>query len=626
MEKMRMKSKDLVKDNIIKIAELFPGSVVEIIDEKGNISRKINLEYLRQFLSSEAAEGNEVYELTWAGKKSAVIDANRAITKTLRPNMKKSVSWDVTENIYIEGDNLEALKLLQESYLEKVKVIYIDPPYNTGSDFVYKDNFDIKEDEYEQSVGVYNDERKKLFKNTDTNGRFHSDWCSMIYSRLLLARNLLSEDGVIFISIDDHEQDNLKKICNEIFGERNFIAQIIWERAFSPVNLKKHFSESHDFILCYAKKLTSAVCNGLPRNQESDSRYSNPDNDPRGPWTSGDLSVGPAVQSRIYEITTPSGRKVLPPSGYCWRLDKDTFEQYKRENRIWFGDAGDNVPRIKRFLSDVKQGITPMTIWRYTDVGSSQDATKELKKIFDGKAFFDYPKPVDLIKRCVQLYADKDCIVMDFFSGSATTAQAVMELNAQDDGRRKFIMIQCGEPTKENSEAFKAGYKTICDIGEERIRRVGKSLEQKNPKIDLGYRVFFVDESNMNDVYYAAGDYTQDLLLMLESNVKEDRTAEDLLFGCLLDWGLPLSLPYKSEKIEGYTVHTYAPGDSESDGKDALIACFDENIPDHVIRAIAKRQPRRAVFRDSGFAGSPAKINVGEVFKLLAPDTRVKVI
>ena len=510
------------------------------------------------------------------------------------------------------------LKLLQESYLSGVKVIYIDPPYNTGSDFIYRDDFKTGTDEYEQSTGVYNDDDEKLFKNTDTNGRFHSDWCSMIYSRLLLARNLLSEDGVIFISIDDHEQDNLKKICNEIFGENNFLAQVVWERAFSPVNLKKHFSESHDYILCYAKNLASAVCNGLPRSGESDARYSNPDNDPRGPWTSGDLSVGPAVESRIYEIITPGGRHVLPPGGYCWRLDQETFERYKAENRIWFGESGDNVPRIKRFLKDVKQGITPMTIWKYTDVGSSQDATRELKKIFDGKAFFDYPKPVELIKRCIELYGDDECVVMDFFSGSATTAQAVMELNAEDGGHRKFIMVQCAENNKESGDAFKAGYRTICDIGEERIRRTGRQAKEKNSGIDAGFRVLYLDESNMNDVYYAAEDYSQNLLPLLESNIKPDRDSDDLLFACLLEWGVPLSLPYTAEIIEGRKIIIYNEGD--------LIACFDDNISEEVFKYIAKKRPLRAVFRDSGFSGSPAKINAGEIFRMLAPDTRVKVI
>ena len=622
MENMRMESIDMIAQNIDKIAALFPNCITETVDENGKLKRAINFELLRQMLSGDVLEGDEAYEFTWVGKKAAIVEANKPIRKTLRPCPKESVGWDATENLYIEGDNLEALKLLQESYLAAVKVIYIDPPYNTGSDFVYRDDFEVGRVEYDEQLGIFDDDSNRLFKNTDSNGRFHSDWCSMIYSRLLLSRNLLSEDGVIFISIDDHEQENMKKICDEVFGEDNFLAQVIWERAYSPVNLKRHFSESHDYILCYAKKLEAAVCNGLPRSDEANDRYSNPDNDPRGVWKSSDLSVGPIVQSKVYEITTPSGRKVLPPSGYCWRLDKATFEQYVNDNRIWFGSEGNNVPSIKRFLSEVKQGITPMTIWKHTEVGHSQDATKRLKEIFAGKAYFDYPKPVDLIKRCLQLYSDQESIILDFFSGSATTAQAVMQLNADDNGRRKFIMVQLDEPCDEKSIAFKDGYKNICEIGKERIRRSGQKIQDSvrltYPDLDTGFRVFKVDESNMNDVYYSAGEYHQDMLSMLESNVKSDRSDLDLLFGCLLDWGLPLSMPYTSEHIEGCTVHTYNDGD--------LIACFDENIPDSVIKEIAKRQPLRAVFRDSSFNGSPAKINVGEIFKMLAPDTRVKVI
>lgn len=622
MDKMRMESLDMTAQNIEKIGALFPNCITETVDENGNAKKAINFEILKQMMSSDVIEGSEAYEFTWVGKKAAIVEANKPIRKTLRPCKEESVNWDTTENLYIEGDNLEVLKLLQESYLGAVKMIYIDPPYNTGNDFIYRDDFKQGTDGYEEDLGVYDENGNRMFKNTDSNGRFHSDWCSMIYSRLMLARNLLSEDGVIFISIDDHEQQNMKKIADEVFGEDNFLAQIIWERAYSPVNLKKHFSESHDYILCYARKMESAICNGLPRSSEANDRYSNPDNDPRGPWTSGDLSVGPRVESRVYEITVPSGRKVVPPSGYCWRLDEKNFEQYKADNRIWFGETGDNVPRIKRFLSDVKQGITPMTVWKYTEVGHSQDAAQKLKKLFDGKAFFDYPKSVDLIKRCVQLYSSEDCYILDFFSGSATTAHAVLQLNAEDGGNRKYIMVQLPEETDTKSEARKAGYENICDIGKDRIRRAGNKIVEENPlmaqTLDTGFRVFKLADSNMNDVYYSADEYSQGMLTMLESNVKADRTDLDLLFGCLLEWGLPLSLPYTSEQIEGCTVHTYNEGD--------LIACFDENIPDSVIKTIAGRQPLRAVFRDSSFANSPSKINVGEVFKLLAPDTRVKVI
>ena len=539
---------------------------------------------------------------------------------TLRPKMAGSENWDSTENLYIEGDNLEVLKLLQESYLNSVNVIYIDPPYNTGSDFIYRDSFTQSNEEYETVLGQMDDMGNRLFKNNDSDGRYHSAWCSMIYSRLLLARNLLSDDGVIFISIDDNEQENLKKIVDEVFGPSNFIAQVVWERSFSPVNLKKHFSESHDYILCYAKNIDKAVCNGLPRNNESYSRYSNPDNDERGPWTSGDLSVGPPIESKIYEIITPSGRKVLPPSGYCWRLDRKTFEEYVVDNRIWFGPEGNNVPRIKRFLCDVKQGMTPMTVWKFTEVGHSQDAKQKLKNLFGGKSYFDYPKSVELLKRFIRLYGADNSLILDFFSGSATTAQAVMEVNAEDGSNKRFIMVQLQEKCDEKTEAFKDGYATICDIGEARIRKAAMKILKEYPesKTDTGFRVFELADSNMNDVYYTPSEYSQNLLSLLESNIKPDRSDLDLLFGCVLDWGLPLSLPYSSEQIEGCTVHNYNDGD--------LIACFDENIPESVIKEIAKQQPLRAVFRDSCFKDSPAKINISEIFKLLAPETSIKVI
>lgn len=556
------------------------------------------------------------------GKRAAIAEANKPIRKTLRPCKAESKNWDTTENLYIEGDNLEVLKLLQESYLGKVKMIYIDPPYNTGNDFIYRDDFKQTQQEYDEQAGLFDEDENRLFKNTETNGRFHSDWCSMMYSRLMLAKNFLSDDGVIFISIDDNEQENLKKICGEVFGESNFLAQIIWERAYSPVNLKKHFSENHDFIICYAKDINSIVCNGLKRNDSADDRYSNPDNDSRGVWMSSDLSVGPAIESKIYEIVTPSGRIVLPPSGYCWRLDKNKFNEYLKDNRIWFGKDGNNVPRIKRFLSEVKNTVTPLTIWKYTEVGHSQSAKQNFKKLFDGKDFFDYPKPIKLIQRCVSLYTNNNDIILDFFSGSATTAHAVMQLNAEDGGHRKFIMVQLPEVCDEKSEAYKAGYKNICEIGKERIRRAGEKIKADNPlttqDLDIGFRVFKVDSSNMNDVYYSAGEYSQDMLVNLEDNIKPDRTDLDLLFGCLLDWGLPISLPYTSEQIENCTVHTYNEGD--------LIACFDGNIPESVIKEIAKRKPMRAVFRDAGFGSSPEKINVTEIFKMLAPDTDVKVI
>ena len=557
------------------------------------------------------------------GKRAAIAEANKPIRKTLRPCKDESKNWDTTENLYIEGDNLEVLKLLQESYLGKVKMIYIDPPYNTGNDFIYRDDFKQTQQEYDEQAGLFDEDENRLFKNTETNGRFHSDWCSMMYSRLMLAKNFLSDDGVIFISIDDNEQENLKKICDEVFGESNFLAQIIWERAYSPINLMKHFSTSHDYILCYAKELNMAECNGIPRGIEADNRYSNPDNDPRGVWKPSDLSVGPAIEENVYTIETPSGRLVEPPAGRSWSLSRKSFRERLQDNRIWFGPDGNSVPSMKRFLTELrKTGITPMTIWKYSDVDHSQAATQKLAQIFDGKKFFDYPKPVKLIQRCFSLYTNNNDIILDFFSGSATTAHAVMQLNAEDGGHRKFIMVQLPEVCDEKSEAYKAGYKNICEIGKERIRRAGEKIKADNPlttqDLDIGFRVFKVDSSNMNDVYYSAGEYSQDMLVNLEDNIKPDRTDLDLLFGCLLDWGLPISLPYTSEQIENCTVHTYNDGD--------LVACFDENIPESVIKEIAKRKPLRAVFRDAGFGSSPEKINVTEIFKMLAPDTDVKVI
>ena len=564
----------------------------------------------------------ERYEFTWVGKNASRVEANTTTNKTLRPCIEESKDWDNTENLYIEGDNLEVLKLLQNSYFNKVKMIYIDPLYNTGNDFIYIDDFAQNIDEYEEAKGSFDEEGNRLFKNTDTNGRFHSDWCSMIYPRLVLARNLLADDGVVFISIDDNEQENLKKICDEVFGEKNFIAQVIWERAYAPVNLKKHFSENHDYIICYAKDIDKAICNGLPRASEANDRYSNPDNDPRGVWQSDNLSVGPIVQSKIYEIITPGGRKVLPPEGYCWRLTKEKFKEYIEDNRIWFGKDGNNVPRIKRFLSEVKQSVTPMTIWKYSEVGHSQDAKQNLKKLFDGKSFFDYPKSVELIKRCIQLYSNESSIILDFFSGSATTAHAVMQLNAEDGGKRKFIMVQLPEKTDEKSEAFKAGYKNICEIGKERIRRAGEKIKEEaglnGQDLDIGFRVLKLDSSNMKDIYYSADEYDQGMLENMQSNTKEDRTDLDLLFGCLVDWGLELDKPYTTKKINGHKVHIYNDGD--------LVACFEKDLDMKTIDEIAKLQALRVVFSDNSFVDSATKINVAEHFKMIAPDTDIKVI
>lgn len=623
MEHLNMQSMDKVAANVAKIRELFPNCVTERINSEGKLEHAIDFDMLKQELSDHVVDGlQERYQFTWPDKRKAILAANAPINKTLRPCREESVDFDNTENLYIEGDNLEVLKLLQETYLGKVKMIYIDPPYNTGNDFVYNDDFKQSSDEYVENSGQLDDEGNRLVANTESNGRFHTDWLNMIYPRLKLAKDLLSEDGVIFISIDDNEAYNLRKVCDEIFGEENFLAQIIWERAFAPVNLKKHFSPSHDYIICYANNIDNCVCNGLKRDDSSNSRYANPDNDPRGVWTSGDLSVGPAVTEKIYEIITPSGRSVYPPSGYCWRLDKNTFFEYVKDKRIWFGENGDNVPRIKRFLSEVKQGITPMTIWRFKEVGSSQDASRNLKKLFDDKAFFEYPKSVPLIERCIQLYSNKKSLILDFFSGSATTAHAVMQLNAEDGGKRKFIMVQLPEVCAENSEAYKAGYKNICEIGKERIRRAGKKIKEENPLttqyLDIGFRVLKCDSSNMEDVYFTPKDYMDKQQSLFVDNIKKDRSDEDLLFDAMLKLDTPLSSKIEKINIAGKTVYNVAQGH--------LMACFDKNVTDEVITAIAKEMPSYFVMRDSSQADDSVAINFEQIFNTYSPQTVRRVL
>ena len=429
-------SLDIVSDNISKLKELFP----EVLTEG-----KIDFKILQDILGKEIEEEEEYYRFTWAGKAQARREAHKPSTGTLRPAKEESVDWDTTQNLYIEGDNLEVLKLLQKSYAGKVKMIYIDPPYNTGKDFVYKDNYKDNLKNYQEVTGQVDSEGNRLTTNSESDGRFHSNWLNMIYPRLRLARNLLSEDGVIFMSIDDNEVDNLRKISDEIFGENNFVASVIWERSFSPVNLKKHFSESHDYIICYAKNLENLECNGLKRTSVSDDRYKNPDNDPRGVWTSSDMTVGPVIVDKVYEITTPSGKTILPTNGRCWLFTKERLEEMIKDNRIWFGKDGSNTPRVKKFLSEVKEGITPMTIWKHNEVGHSQDAAQKLKKLFDGKDYFDYPKSVELIKRIIDLYSHNNSVILDFFSGSGTTAHAVMRLNHQDNGSRQSISVTNNE-------------------------------------------------------------------------------------------------------------------------------------------------------------------------------------
>lgn len=618
MDKMRMESENIQQENVAKIGELFPNCITEARSEDGKLKKAVNFEMLKQMLSDSVADGNEVYEFTWVGKKASIVEANKPIRKTLRPCKEESVNWDTTENLYIEGDNLEVLKLLQESYLNKIKMIYIDPPYNTGNDFIYNDDFKISSEKYADETGEVDEEGNRMFKNTNSNGRFHSDWCSMMYSRLLLARNLLSENGVIFISINDNEQENLKEICNEIFGKQNFEGHIHWRRRHNQPNDKtKMIGIVAEHVLVYAKSSTILKSDGVGKLDLTAS-FTNPDHDPKGPWASKPWKVGSDQSGSRYTIITPTG-KVLEEE---WMGEEATYNRFLKEGRIYFPKGGDGLPRKKYYQFErEEEGQCATNWWTHEQFGNNQKANNQMTELFGMKNIFSNPKPIELIEAMLKISnSQNNDICLDFFSGSATTAHAVMQLNAEDGGNCKFIMIQLPEKTNEKSEAYQAGYKNICEIGKERIRRAAKKIHEDHPdaKFDDGFRVLKLDDTNMNNVYYAAGDYTQDLLTMMESNIKSDRTDLDLLFGCLLEWGIPLSLPYTSEIIEGCTVHNYNDGD--------LMACFDENVPESVIETIAKRQPLRAVFRDSSFADSPAKINVGEIFKLLAPDTRVKVI
>ncbi len=625
MDKLRMTTADGVQDNVEKIALLFPDCVTETRDNNtGRLVHKVDFDKLRQELSgSIVSDREERYQFTWPDKSKAILLANAPVNAALRPCREESVDFDNTKNLYIEGDNLDVLKCLKETYLHQVKMIYIDPPYNTGSDFVYEDDFVESAEDYRSRSGQFDEQGNRLVANTESNGRFHTDWLNMIYPRLKVAYDLLRMDGVIFISIDDHEVDNLKKVCNEIFGEKNFIAQIVWERAYSPINLMKHFSSSHDYILCYARNIEQAVCNGIPRSAEADSRYSNPDNDPRGVWKPSDLSVGPAVEENIYTITTPSGRNVEPPAGRSWRLSRKAFRERLQDNRIWFGPDGNSVPSMKRFLSELrKTGITPMTIWKYTEVDHSQGATQKLAKFFDGKKVFDYPKPVELIKRAISLYADKDSIILDFFSGSSTTAQAVMELNASDEGKREFIMVQLQEEFPESSDGYKMGFKTICDAAKERIRRAGKKIKEESPlttqNLDTGFRVLKLDSTNMEDIYYAPSDINQANLFSLVDNVKPDRTSEDLLFQVMLELGATLDSKIEHSLVDGKTVWNVADG--------YIVACFDKDVTDDVVKAIAKMQPQYAVLRDTSMANDSTATNFEQIFKTYSPNTTTKIL
>jgi adenine-specific DNA-methyltransferase len=572
--------------------------------------------------NAELADVDEKYSLGWAGKSKAIQGLRKPATGTLQTDYEESVDWDTTENLFIEGDNLEVLKLLLRKYENKIKMIYIDPPYNTGKDFVYKDNFTEGVSDYYKRTGQ-DKEGENYSTNSDKSGRYHSDWLSMMYPRLKLARNLLTDDGVIFISIDDNEQSNLKKLCDEIFGEENFIAQIIWERSFSPVNLKKHFSESHDFVLCYARKINISDSNGLARD-EDDSRYKNPDNDPRGRWTSSDMTVGPVISSKVYEITLPSGRTISPTSGRCWLYTKKRYQEMVEDNRIWYGENGNNTPRVKKFLSEVKEGIIPVTIWKHQEVGHSQSAAQQLKELFEGHDLFDYPKPVDLIKRLAMLYTTENDIILDFFSGSGTTAQAVMQLNAEDGGNRKHIQVQLPEKTSEDSEAYKAGYKTIPEIARERIRRAGKKIKEdyaeqiakRETPLDTGFKAFKLTNSNYThwqNISSEDEDLQTKLLSQAEAEVKKPLINGykeiDVVYEILLKEGLSLNAGV--EKVKHKNIDIYVAADEER----KIVVTFADKVESDTHEGLQLNQEDLFVCIDSALTSS-AKTNIANNIKL----------
>ena len=619
-----MQSHDVTSSNTQKIAQLFPNCVTERLGKEGKPELAIDFEKLQAELSNEIiTDGEERYQFTWPDKRAAVRLANTPTTMTLRPCREESVDFDNTQNLYIEGDNLDVLKVLRETYLGKVKMIYIDPPYNTGNDFVYNDDFAQGKDDFEQSSGLFDEEGNQTIdpmqRNTESNGRFHTDWLNMIYPRLKVARDLLSDDGAIFISIDDYEEDNIKKIGNEIFGERNFVACVAWQRNYAPISLKKFFSESHEYCYIYAKDLNQFQMNLLPRSDKQNKDYKNPDNDPRGVWKVGNLTVGPAVEKQVYEIVGPTGRKFLPPSGYCWRFTKEKFEEMRKDNRIWFGMDGNNSPVPKLFLTEVQDGVTPMTLWSFEEAGHNQIATRELRDIF-GASIFTSPKPLKYLTRYLQIGLNKDSLILDFFSGSATTAHAVMKLNAEDGGNRKFIMVQLPEKTDEKSEAYKAGYKNICEIGKERIRRAGKKVKEEAglsaQNLDIGFRVLKLDTSNMEDVYYTPQEF--ELQSLFNENVKADRTNEDLLFQVMLDLGIELSAKIESKQIAGKSVHFV--------DDNYLVACFDRDVNESTITEIAKLQPIYFVMRDASAANDNVIDNFEQIFKHYSPDTNCRII
>ena len=640
MDKLKMQTANKADENFKKLAAMFPNAVTETINENGEVVRAIDKDVLMQEISCTVVDGNEErYQFTWPDKKKSVLLANAPINKTLRPVREDetvptgadsegkpycstgSVDFDTTENLYIEGDNLEVLKLLQETYLGKIKMIYIDPPYNTGSDFVYEDDFAQSTDEYIANSGQYDEDGNRMVQNTESNGRFHTDWLNMIYPRLKLAKDLLSEDGIIFISIDDNEKDNMKKICDEIYGEGNFMACVSWHRNYASANDAKTFSNVIDYILVYSKS-PYFVRNLLPRTEKQNSLYKYDSNDGKGRWRSDNLSVRTYSASYDYPITNPNTGVIYnPPSGRSWITNSTTMRKWIEENRVFFGQNGQGAPQLKRYLSEVQNGVVPTTYWSYEDCGHNDEARKEIKILF-GKPPFDSPKPTRLLEQIIRIGSMSDSTVLDFFSGSAVTAHAVMQLNAEDGGNRKFIMVQLPEKCDEKSEAYKAGYKTICEIGKERIRRAGAKIKEEAglaaQNLDTGFRVLKCDTSNMKDVYYNPAEYEVNMFSRLEDNIKEDRTPEDLLFQVMLDLGVLLS-----SKIEETTIADKKVFNVEDN---YLIACFDSDVSEETIKAIAKQKPYYFVMRDSSMASDSVATNFDQIFATYSPETVRKVL
>lgn len=622
MEHLKMHTPDLADENFQKLAVLFPNAVTETKDENGNVVRAIDADVLRQEISATVVEGpQERYQFTWPDKKKSVVLANQPIAKTLRLDREKSVGKDGTpgnidtENIYIEGDNLDALKLLQETYLGKVKMIYIDPPYNTGKDFIYEDDFSQSADEYLGNSGQFDEEGNRLVQNAESNGRFHTDWLNMMYSRLRIAKDFLAEDGAIFVSIDKHEHASLVQIMSEVFGTKNYIDSIVWDKKASAKGVppKNMMVNVHEYIVVYQKGGGSAFrFIGEQRDEEADG-FKNPDNDPRGPWRESNIKSTTKPIEEAFTIADPeTGRQYTN----TWAFSKESLERMIAERRILWKES---LPKQKEFLYEMtNKNKAIKSSWGVFD---AQSTTVFLKELIP-QIHFDNPKPISLMKYLVSVAASPEDYVMDFFSGSATTAHAVMQLNTEDGGHRKFIMVQLPEQTDAKSEAYKAGYKTICDIGEERIRRAGKKIKEESPltttDLDIGFRVFKVDSTNMEDVYYRPADYNQGQMELFADNIKSDCTPEDLLFQAMLDLGILLSSDIQETEIAGKKVFSVADG--------YLIACFDKDVTEETVKAIAQKQPVYAVFRDSSMASDSVATNFEQIFETYSPRTQRKVL